>query len=97
MKNKSAFLFLSILVSVLVMVSCESPGVGPNQLTQAEIDDGWVLLFDGETSTGWTGYKKETFPTGWQIVDGTLHCKGSGRGELKVEMSYMQSHFRIFT
>jgi hypothetical protein len=96
MKEKDTFLLLTVLVSVLVMVSCESTGtkqvpepeeevaeetVGPNQLTQAEIDDGWVLLFDGETSAGWTGYKKEAFPTGWEIVDGTMYCKGSGRGE----------------
>ncbi len=52
-----------------------------NSLTQAEKDDGWVLLFDGKTSEGWRGYKKDHFPTGWQIVDGTLHCVGSGRGE----------------
>jgi hypothetical protein len=96
MKEKGTFLLLSVLVSVLAFVSCESTGtkeapeaegevaqetVGPNQLTQAEIDDGWVLLFDGETPTGWTGYQKDTFPTGWEVVDGTLHCKGSGRGE----------------
>ena len=52
-----------------------------NSLTQGEIDDGWVLLFDGETSEGWRSYCKETFPSGWEIVDGTIHCIGSGRGE----------------
>ena len=52
-----------------------------NSLTQAEKDDGWVMLFDGETSEGWRGYKKDNFPSGWQIVDGTIQCMGSGRGE----------------
>ena len=55
--------------------------VGPNQLTQKEKEDGWILLFDGQTSNGWRGYNKTEFPTGWEIVDGTLHCKGSGQGE----------------
>ena len=95
MKKNSNYLFFGVLVSILAVVSCGTPTeqpvateeetvqetVGPNQLTQAEIDDGWVLLFDGETSTGWTGYKKDTFPSGWQVVDGTMYCKGSGRGE----------------
>jgi alpha-3'-ketoglucosidase len=54
---------------------------GPNQLTQAEKDAGWVLLFDGQTANGWRGYNKTDFPKGWEIVDGTLHCKGSGNGE----------------
>lgn len=53
----------------------------PNTLTQAEIDDGWALLFDGKTSEGWRGYKKDYFPSAWQIVDGTIHMIGSGRGE----------------
>ena len=55
--------------------------VAMNALTQAEADDGWVLLFDGTTSEGWRGYKKDHFPTGWQIVDGSIQCLGSGRGE----------------
>lgn len=54
---------------------------GPNQLTKAETDEGWVLLFDGQTSEGWRGVNKDHFPTGWEIVDGTLHCKASGKGE----------------
>jgi hypothetical protein len=54
----------------------------PNTLTQAEIDDGWVLLFDGKTSTGWRSYGKSTFPEkGWVIEDGILHVQGSGKGE----------------
>lgn len=53
----------------------------PNTLTQKEKEDGWMLLFDGKTSKGWRGYKKDHFPAGWEVVDGTLHCKGSGRGE----------------
>ncbi|MCP3930741.1 MAG: DUF1080 domain-containing protein [Bacteroidetes bacterium] len=53
----------------------------PNALTAKEKEDGWQLLFDGTTSTGWRGYKKETFPNGWAIEDGAMMCKGSGRGE----------------
>jgi len=54
---------------------------GPNELTQQEKEKGWVLLFDGETHEGWRGVNKETFPEGWEVADGTLHCIGSGRGE----------------
>jgi hypothetical protein len=59
--------------------------VGPNQLTKAEKDQGWVLLFDGKTHDGWRGYDKTTFPKGWEVADGTLHCIGSGRGEAGAE------------
>jgi hypothetical protein len=52
-----------------------------NGLTQKEMNEGWKLLFDGKTSKGWRGFKKQHFPKAWEVVDGTLHIKGSGRGE----------------
>jgi hypothetical protein len=57
----------------------ETPKI--NALTEAEIADGWMLMFDGENPGNWRGYGKDYFPSGWQIVDGTLQCIGSGRGE----------------
>ncbi|MEZ5198489.1 MAG: hypothetical protein R2764_19515 [Bacteroidales bacterium] len=54
----------------------------PNQLTQAEMDDGWVLLFDGNSTSEWRGYNLESFPEkGWVVEDGTLHVMGSGKGK----------------
>jgi len=45
----------------------------PNTLTAAERRQGWCLLFDGKTPTGWRSAKGPAFPThGWQIADGKL-------------------------
>jgi hypothetical protein len=45
----------------------------PNTLSAAEKAAGWKLLFDGKSTKGWRGFKKETFPeTGWVVEDGTL-------------------------
>jgi hypothetical protein len=44
----------------------------PNTLTAAEKKDGWKLLFDGSTTSGWRGFKKEAVPPGWKVVDGAL-------------------------
>jgi len=43
-----------------------------NTLTPAERDAGWRLLFDGKTTTGWRGWKMDTLPSGWEVVDGAL-------------------------
>ncbi|MXY30673.1 MAG: DUF1080 domain-containing protein [Gammaproteobacteria bacterium] len=52
-----------------------APGhaAAPNTLTEAERAAGWRLLFDGETTEGWRGYNRESFPdTGWAVIDGML-------------------------
>jgi hypothetical protein len=43
-----------------------------NMLTPAEDKAGWRLLFDGKTTSGWRGYRKDSMPAGWQVVDGSL-------------------------
>ena len=56
-----------------------------NVLSAEETNAGWTLLFDGTTSNGWRGYNKTEFPKGWEVVDGTLHCIGTGTGEAGAE------------
>lgn len=44
-----------------------------NTLTQREQEEGWKLLWDGKTTSGWRGVKLEKFPEkGWNVEDGTL-------------------------
>lgn len=59
--------------------------VVPNELMEDEKEEGWMLLFDGKTSEGWRGVNQETFPAGWEVINGTLHCKESGKGEAGAE------------
>jgi len=52
-----------------------------NQLTPPEQKDGWVLLFDGRTTSGWRGFGKPAFPSaGWDVVEGWLHHQPKGGG-----------------
>lgn len=54
----------------------------PNTLTEKEKEEGWKLLFDGESADQWRGYCKDGFPEkGWKVVDGSIHCMASGKGE----------------
>jgi len=54
----------------------------PNTLTEREKKDGWKLLWDGKTTTGWRGAKLKTFPEkGWTIRDGVLTVAETGGGE----------------
>ncbi len=44
----------------------------PNTLTDKEKADGWMLLFDGKTTSGWRGYRGKSVPDKWKVIDGAL-------------------------
>ena len=49
-----------------------------NQLTDREREEGWELLWDGQTTNGWKGAKLDGFPQqGWTINDGVLTVNDS--------------------
>jgi hypothetical protein len=51
----------------------------PNSLTEAEKAEGWKLLFDGKSLTGWRGIGQEDIPKGhWVIEDGAIKKVAGG-------------------
>ncbi len=65
-----SFFIIQYSVFILVTAFRAEP---PNTLTATEKRDGWKLLFDGKTTTGWRGAYADKFPTkGWQVENGTL-------------------------
>ena len=50
----------------------------PNTLTEAELVDGWVLLFDGATLFGW----KDPGNADWQVADGAIMASQGEKGLL---------------
>ncbi len=76
--------------------------VADNTLSEQEKKEGWILMFDGETTTGWREYDAEVFPdTGWHIEDGTLACENSGKGEagfggdIIYDKQFTNFHFKV--
>lgn len=49
-----------------------------NTLSAVEVAEGWQLLFDGESLSGWRAYDRPDLPGGWEVVDGTLSRTGPG-------------------
>jgi hypothetical protein len=53
-----------------------------NQLTDAQKQQGWKLLWDGATNEGWHGIKSDHFPEkGWSMKDGILKVEKSAGAE----------------
>ncbi len=80
---------ISLTVAAGIILNACGPGeteeeedIPLNTLTEAERQDGFFLLFNGENFDGWRGYNREAFPeAGWIIEDGLLKVIGAGTGE----------------
>lgn len=67
-----------------------------NVLTEQEKTDGWQLLFDGTTSTGWRAFNGDSFPKGWVIDSGTLKSLGTADGDTGGDIVYGLDSFTHF-
>jgi len=67
-----------------------------NTLTEQEKAAGWKLAFDGKTTTGWRGFKKDKFPdAGWVVREGNLvHEGGKGGGDIVLNDPYADFEFQ---
>ncbi len=55
-------------IATLLVATCAAQ----NRLTPQEQSQGWKLLFDGTTTTGWTEVTGLPFPKTWTVADGCL-------------------------
>jgi hypothetical protein len=51
-----------------------------NSLTKKEIKEGWVLLFNGSNTEGWTTSGGKPVASGWVIKDGCISTVKGGKG-----------------
>ncbi|MFM8219823.1 MAG: DUF1080 domain-containing protein [Planctomycetaceae bacterium] len=51
----------------------------PNKLTPAEVEEGWISLFDGETLFGWKANNRET---NWRVHAGVIEADAGPAGLL---------------
>lgn len=68
------------LAVLLAAAACTSNK--DNSISRSESNDGWQLLWDGETTAGWHSARGDAFPeSGWHIADGELVVEGSDGSE----------------
>jgi hypothetical protein len=58
-----------------------------NALTDLEKNNGFKLLFDGKSTTGWRTYQNKPADS-WSVKDGTLYCKGdsTNKSDMRADM-----------
>lgn len=82
---------MKALTSFLALLACATltSAAELNILSAAEQKDGWKLLFDGKSLTGWRTYKDGgTIGKGWVIEDGILKKQAKvGGGDIMTEQT----------
>lgn len=61
-----------------------------NTLTAQEKKDGWQLLFDGKTTSGWRNYKSDKLAPRWKVSNGELYLDKSVKegGDIMTDKEY---------
>jgi hypothetical protein len=72
----------TLLAGLAAIALSASPSMAqsmtPNALSAQEKADGFRLLFDGRSGTGWRGYRQPSLPANWKVVDGALTRVATG-------------------
>ena len=76
--NPSRTLFRTLFATGLIAASLCSCCPKHNTLTQAEIADGWQLLFDGKSLDQWKDFNGDSLTMPWHVVDGCIQAAGDG-------------------
>ncbi len=63
----------------------------PNTLSPAELDAGWILLFDGQTDYGW----KVTSQAGWKVADGVISVSEGSMGLLRTTSAFGDFELKV--
>lgn len=68
--------YLKLVFLALAIVSCKekAKNTGEEVVETVAIEEttDWEILFDGENTDKFRGYKMEEFPSAWEVVDGSL-------------------------
>lgn len=69
---------------LLVTCSVARAAKAPNTLSEQELNDGWILLFDGETTFGW----KPNSEANWKVAEGAISVDAGQRGLLNTTTQF---------
>lgn len=89
-----------LLVALLFTLCIIDTTAQDNTLSKKEQKDGWKLLFDGKTTTGWRNFNANTIGKAWKIDDNALHLDNSvttreDRGDIMTAGEFENYEFSI--
>jgi hypothetical protein len=92
--RESRKLVLGVVAAIVALLSVSGwseASAAPQALTQEEIAEGWIHLFDGETLFGWETHGD----CKWKVVDGVLRCDTGTDGWLGTTTAFSDFVLRL--
>jgi hypothetical protein len=77
--------FYRAAFAAILLTSLSMTGFAQNTLTEKEKKEGWKLLFDGKTTSGWRNYRSDNISERWKASNGELYLDKSvteGTGDI---------------
>ena len=77
---------VAVAISMAILFSCNSSKkmTDANKLASKEKNQGWQLLFDGQTTKGWHKYGNQPVGSAWQVKDGVLMLDTAKKADWQV-------------
>jgi len=91
MKLRSRYLALLGALALSIVTAQTAVAADQNTLTPAELNDGWILLFDGASMFGWEVGSKAT----WKVIDGTLTAVEGEKGLLATTSEFADYELKV--
>lgn len=92
-------LFFLAALCCMMLNACTGSTEKQNVLTDEEKQNGFTLLFDGETMNGWHIYNKGDIPSAWTVDSGKLicnpHAKNVKHGDLTTDKEFTNYELRF--
>lgn len=79
------FLFITAIFCGCKSTKVTTMNAAQNTLSAKEKNNGWQLLFDGQTTNGWHTYGKKTAGKIWKADDGALHLDAASKKTFTTE------------
>jgi hypothetical protein len=67
---------ITVILAVVFLPSCNNKQTKKSKKDSKNKE--WVILFDGSNTDAWKGFKKDSLPAGWGILDSLFITTGEG-------------------
>lgn len=83
--------FYRAICATILFLFISMTGSAQNALSAKEKSEGWKLLFDGKSTTGWRNYQSDKVTDRWKVSNGELYLDKSvtaGAGDIMTDAEF---------